>query len=357
MKPMKILRRTVATCMTLALLIVPGVLSGADSGLAGKAGDSKNGAEGCMIAPWDRIDKSVDADGRPIVEYFRAGTLVRRDVSLADGRIEVWIVAADGKTLELSSTFDAPVASDPSTTKYVDEQGRTVVDTYENGFLHTREIIDFDTGEHFITVFDKDGNPIDGKTWTEPSTPVDPNPAYDKVDTYASEDGQSKFADFYKDGTLVRREIYYPDRLEVYVLDAAGNLALDETQGQVYPTATPLPWDDAKKYLDKDGNTVCEYLKDGVTIRREIYFADRVEVYVRDDAGNLVLEPKESQVYPTAAPQAWNDSAKYLDKDGNTIVDSLKDGVVVRREIYKNGGGMEVYELDASGTLVLTVTD
>jgi len=295
MTMMKILRRGVALCMALALVVVPGVLSTADQIATGKTADKPSGAEDCMIAAWDTVNKTVDAEGRTVVDYLKGDALIRREIYVADGKIEVWIVGADGQTLELSGTIDPiPSTSDRTATKYVDEKGFTVVDTFENGFLYSRETFDPTTGEHVYTIYDKDGNPYDSKTWNDGSTAVDPNAAYDKVDTYPTEDGQGKIADFYKDGTLVRREFYFPDRMEVYVLDANGNLVLDESQSQVFPTAAPQPWDDATKSIDKDGNTVVDY---------------------------------------------------------------LKDGLVIRREVYKTGGGMEVYELDAAGNLILTVTD
>jgi len=82
-----------------------------------------------------------------------------------------------------------------------------------------------------------------GSSGTVAATTPEP-PFYDSTNSYPSEDGQSKIVDFLKDKVVVRREIYMPDRLEVYVLDADGNLVLDPKQTQVYPTSGPQPTGD-----------------------------------------------------------------------------------------------------------------
>ncbi len=287
----KILRRILPALMVLALVVVPGIPGLADSNGAnggrdnqetsGKAGDQP------AFAAFDRVQESVDENGNKVVDYLKGDAIIRREVYV-DGVIEVYIASADGTTLERSGTIrpDAPTPYDGAVQKYQDEQGRTIVDTYESGALVQREVYDPATGEHVVTVY-QDGKPVDSKSWKDEPQPT---PFYDRTDSYPSEDGTAKIVDCFKDDAVVRREIYWPDRMEVYVRTPEGQLVLDESQSQVYPSPEPQPWNEEKKYVDDKGNTVLDFLKDGIVIRREVYDpSGNVSIYELDREGNLVL--------------------------------------------------------------------
>ena len=291
---MKIIRRSIALCMAVALLLVPGVATNAGLDQAGATSEKDNGKTAdpaYSFAAFDKVDKYVDKEGRTVIDYLKGDVLIKREIYIGNV-IEVYLAEADGVTLTHTGTIDQTQVPQTST-KYQDEQGRTIVDTFDGDLLVMREVYDPTTGEHVVTVYDKDGNPLESKTWTDAPSEPDPYAAYDDVKTYPDETGNNKIADFIKDGVVVRREIYYPERMEVYVLSPEGQLVLDGAQSYVYPTPEPMPWDDATKYQDKDGNTVCDYLKDGNVIQREIYFKDgSVEFYGLDENGALVLQGK-----------------------------------------------------------------
>ena len=311
---LKILRRSIALCMAVALLLVPGVATNAGLDQAGATSEKDNGKTADPaygFAAFDKVDKYVNKEGQTVIDYLKGDVLIKREIYVGNV-IEVYLVDADGVTLTHTGTIDQTQPPQTST-KYQDEQGRTIVDTFDGDLLVMREVYDPTTGEHVVTPYDKDGNPLESKTWTDAPAEPDPNAAYDDVKTYPDETGNNKIADFIKAGVVVRREIYYPDRMEVYVLSPEGQLVLDETQSQVNPTSAPMPWDDATKYQDKDGNTVCDYLKNGNVIQREIYKKDgSVEVYVLDASGNLVLQG-------TAVPGEGDGSGSSGAADGGII--------------------------------------
>ncbi len=288
----KILRRSIALCMAVALLLVPGVATNAGFDQTGAMSEKDNGKTADPaygFAAFDKVDKYVNKEGQTVIDYLKGDVLIKREIYVGNV-IEVYLVDADGVTLTHTGTIDQTQPPQTST-KYQDEQGRTIVDTFDGDLLVMREVYDPTTGVHVVTPYDKDGNPLESKTWTDAPVEPDPNTAYDDVKTYPDETGNNKIADFIKDGVVVRREIYYPERMEVYVLSPEGQLVLDETQSQVYPTPEPLPWDDAKKYQDAKDNTVCDYLKDGIVIQREIYYKDgSVQFFGLDENGELVLQ-------------------------------------------------------------------
>ncbi len=248
-----------------------------------------------MDFTYDRAASDLDADGNKISEFFKDDVLVRREVYRAD-RVDVYVPdGADGLVL------------DP-------DQSRVY--------------------------------------------PTDPPSPYDAYDKYQAADGRT-VCDALKDGVVMRREIYAAwGSVEVYLADADGNLVLDPLQSKILPSPEPQAVDPnavvpVGKYMDADGNTVCDFAKGDVVVRREIHRSDRMDVYVADADGNLVLSEAESRVYPTPEPPFFDDAVKYQNAYNDTIVDYSMKGVLVKREVYLAAGGMRTYLPDADGTLVL----
>ena len=181
------------------------------------------------FAAFDTVRESLNEAGQKVIDYLRGEKLVRREVYRVDG-IAVFLAMDDNGKLEQTGLIPYNAQDLPLNEKvveYKNDDGLLVSDYFLNDLLHTRKVYDPVTGAGTVTTYDKDGKVYSEEKFEDkPSDPGMTDPASkEEANKYLDKDGNT-VVDLSRDGVVVRREIHYADRYELYEINRDGKLEL-----------------------------------------------------------------------------------------------------------------------------------